>query len=240
MAKFLCDVVNEIWYNCLKDAYIFYTKVTTLNIMALLDTNSGGFHPIDMITLHMNMTQYYVQTDGIPQFIVIMEDAQKKMMQAGMPITNVDLVMMALAAVLAAQHFPPKVDDWDGLPTKACTWQAWKVAFHLSHLKRQHQLQALGGGKPLGGAHTVIPVFAPTINRIGAALKNLAGLNDTTVLQQLMAANLLLMALVALLMMANKKLVDALARNKGVASPAVASTTGGACMTNKPFLGNYC
>jgi hypothetical protein len=68
------------------------------------------------------MTQYYVQADGIPQFIVMMEDAQKKAKRAGMPIADVELVMMALAAVLAAQHFPRKVDDWEGLPAVDRTW----------------------------------------------------------------------------------------------------------------------
>jgi hypothetical protein len=40
MAKFLHNVVNEIWYNDLKNANTFYTKVTAINIMALLDANS--------------------------------------------------------------------------------------------------------------------------------------------------------------------------------------------------------
>jgi hypothetical protein len=183
-----------------------------------------------------------VQADGIPQFIVMTDDVQKKATRAGMPIANVKLVMMALAADLAAQHFPREVDDWEGLPTKARTWHAWKVAFCLAHLKRQRQCKALVGGKPLGRAHAVILASAPTINCISMALKNLAlaALNDTTVLQQLTAANLLLKALVTLLTMANKKLVDALARNKDVALPAAALTTGGGCSTNKPFPWNYC
>jgi hypothetical protein len=79
--------------------------------MAHLDANSGGLHAIDMISLCSNMTQYYVQVDGIPQFIVMMEDAQKKAKRAGMPIANVKLVMMASAAVLAARHFLQEVDD---------------------------------------------------------------------------------------------------------------------------------
>jgi len=101
-----------------------------------------------MISLRTNMTQYYVQADGIPQFIVMMEDAQKKAKRAGMPIGNVKLEMMASAAVLAAQHFPLEVDDWEGLPAVDHTWRAWKVAFRLAHLKHQRQLQASGGGKP--------------------------------------------------------------------------------------------
>jgi hypothetical protein len=187
VAKFLCDVVDEIWYNSLKDADTFYTKVTAIEIMALLDANSGGLHAVDMISLHTNMTYYYVQADGIPQFIVMMEDAQKKAKRAGMPIGDVELVMMASAAVLAVQHFPREVDDWEGLPAVDRTWRAWKVAFRLAHLKRQRQLQASGGGKPLGGAHSVLPAPPVSIDRLGAALDNiaLAAANDTTVLQQL-------------------------------------------------------
>jgi hypothetical protein len=33
-----------------------------------------------------------------------------------MPIADIELVMMASAAVLAAQHFLREVDDWEGLP----------------------------------------------------------------------------------------------------------------------------
>jgi hypothetical protein len=40
-------------------------------------------------------------------------------------------------------------------------------------------------------------------------------------------------------MTANKKLADALARNKGVALPAATPTTGKGHSINKPFLGNY-
>jgi hypothetical protein len=102
MSKFLCDVINNIWYNYLKNTNTFYMKITAINIMFLLDTNSGGLHALVMILLCADMMQYYVQVDGIPQFIVMMEDAQKKAKWASMPIANVELVMMALAAVLAA------------------------------------------------------------------------------------------------------------------------------------------
>jgi hypothetical protein len=90
------------------------------------------------------------------------------------------------------------------------------MAFRLAQLKCQRQLQASGGGKPLGGAHAVISTAAPTIDCIGKALENLplAALNDTAVLQQLTAANLALTLLVTSFMATNKKLVDALAGNK--------------------------
>jgi hypothetical protein len=145
---------------------------------------------------------------------------------------------MASAAVLAAQHFPREVDDWEGLPAVDRTWRAWKVAFRLAHLKRQRQLQASGGGEPLRGANAVLPTPAVTIDRLGTALDNLAlaAANDTTVLQQLTAANWALTTSNASLTAANKKLSEALAR---VPAPAP-STPRLPKPVNKPKRGNYC
>jgi hypothetical protein len=74
-AKFLCETVDEVWYNDLKDTDIFYTMVTALKIMTFLDANSNSLHAINMISLNTNMHQYYMQADGIPQYIIMLEDA---------------------------------------------------------------------------------------------------------------------------------------------------------------------
>ncbi len=172
-----------------------------------------------------------------------MEDAQKKANWAGMPIADVELVMMASAAVLAAQHFPQEVDDWEGLPAINHTWRAWKVAFRLAHLKCQRQLQASGVGGPLGSAHTLTPAPAATIDRLGTALDNLAltAAKDTTVLQQLTASNLALLSLVTTLITANKKLAEALAKVKPMSPPAAMPGAPKPLRpTNMPFPGNYC
>jgi hypothetical protein len=101
-----------------------------------------------------------------------------------MPIAGIELVLMALAAVLAAQHFPHKVNDWEGLPSSSRTWAAWKMVFHLAHLKHQRQILASGGGKPLGWAHGVLPEVALTIGQLKIALNNLAlvATNNTAIL----------------------------------------------------------
>jgi hypothetical protein len=255
-----------VWYNNLKDADTFYTKVTAREIIAFLDANSGGLHAINMIALRTNMHNYYTQADGVPQYINMLEDAKKKATWAGMPIADVKLVMMASAAILAAQHFPREVNDWEGLPSASCTWTAWKTAFHLVHVKRQQQILASGGGEPLGGAHGVIPAATPAIGHLKTALDNLAlaATNNTGVLQQLIAANLALTATITLLTVTNKKLVDAATRRGGTSAatpgqgwtqaatpgwgwtqaatqavtPAV--TPVGIHATKKPCPGNYC
>jgi hypothetical protein len=140
-----------VWYNDLKGTNTFFTKVTACEIIAFLDANSEGLHAIDMISLRTNMHNYYTQADGIPQYINMLEDAQKKATRANMPIADVELVMMASAAVLAAQHFLRKVNDWEGLPSASRMWLAWKMAFHLAHVKRQEQILALGGGSLSAG-----------------------------------------------------------------------------------------
>ncbi len=174
----------------------------------------------------------------------MLEDAQKKAKRMGMPIADIKLVMMALAAVLAAQNFPPKVDDWEGLPSSSRTWVAWKTTFHLTHLKRQHQILAFEGGEPLGWAYGVLPEVTLTIGLLETAHDNLAlaATNNTAIFQQLTAANLALTTTVTILTATNKKLVDAAARAKGGGTSAVTLTTParGVWATQTPFPGNYC
>jgi hypothetical protein len=113
------------------------------------------------------------------------------------------------------------------------------MAFCLAHLKRQHQILASGGGEPLGRAHGVLPAAGPAIERLEAALNNLAlaATNNMAVLQQLTAANLALTATVGTLTVTNKKLVDAASCPRG---PPVGTLAGGARPTKTPFPGNYC
>jgi hypothetical protein len=159
-----------------------------------------------------------------------------------MPIADSELVMMASAAVLAAQHFPHEVDDWEGLPAAARTWTAWKTAFCLAHLKRQRQILTSGGGKPLRGAHGVTTDLLPAMDRLGSAFNNLAhaATNNTAVLHQLMAANLALTSTIATLTATNKKLVDIAAKtpSRGSATPMASSKNSRS--TKNLFPGNYC
>ena len=211
--------------------------------MAFLDANSGGLHAFDMLTLRTNMHGYYAQANGIPQYIIMLEEAQKKAKRVGMPIADIELVMMASVAVLAAMHFPCEVDDGKGLPTLGRTWSAWKTAFRSTHLKRQRQILALGGGEPLGGTHGVLPMDPPaTLDRLEVALDNLvlAATNDAAMLHQLTATNLALTNTVAALTPTNKKLVEAAATRVPATPPGTGSRLPGIKASNKPFKGNYC
>jgi hypothetical protein len=160
-----------------------------------------------------------------------------------MPIADVKLVMMASAAILAAQHFLQEVDDWEGLLAINHMQRAWKVAFHLAHLKLQCQLQASGVGGTLGSTPAVTLDPAVTTDQLGTAFNNLAliAANNTTVLQQLTVSNLALSSLVTTLTAANKKLADALAKSKSTSPPAaMPGAPKPVRSTNTPVPGNYC
>jgi hypothetical protein len=45
-AKFLCEIVDEVWYNGLKDADTFYTKVTALKSSCSSMPTAGGCTPL--------------------------------------------------------------------------------------------------------------------------------------------------------------------------------------------------
>ena len=151
-SKFLRDTVDKVWYAGLNNEDTFYTKVLALDIMAFLNANSRGLYAVDILTLRTIVHGYYAQADNIPQYIIMLEEAQKKAKWAGMPIANIELMMMASLAVLSVQHFPSKVDDWEGLPAAGRLWVAWKMAFRLTHLKRQCQILASGGGGATRGS----------------------------------------------------------------------------------------
>ena len=185
-------------------------KVLAIKTMAFLDTNSGGLHFVDKLSLWTIMHGYYVQADGIPQYIIMLEEAQKKAKRVGMPITNIKLAMMVFAAVLAVMHFPRKVDDWEGLPMTGHTRLAWKKGFHSTHLKCQRQILASWEESSMGEC----TVCFPRIHRrrlIASRPHSTTWHNNTAMLQQLKAANLGITNSVTVVTATNKKLVDAAA-----------------------------
>ena len=100
----------------------------------------------------------------------------------------------------------------------------------------------LGGGKPLGGVHGVLPTDPPaTLNCLEIALNNLAlaATNDTAVLQQLTVANLALTNSVTALTATNKKLVEASAKRVPGTPPETGCPPGSGA-PKKPFPRNYC
>ena len=192
VVKFIRTAVDETWYKDLKDSESFYNAVTAADLIDHLDKNCGGLHAIDLVNLPTEMLAYYAAAEGIPEYINMLEDAQRKAQRAAMPIADVQLVAIASTAVLGSQQYPRATEDWEALATSAKTWTAWKKAYRAAHIARKRQLLASGTSEPFGGAHaaSTLPPEG-TLDRLDGYLDNLANAatQEKSTFAQLVANN---------------------------------------------------
>jgi hypothetical protein len=98
--------VNNTWIWDLSNPEKFYSKVTALAIFGHLCKCSGGLHVLDMVSLTIQMSQYYKGMLDIPEYIFLLEGAHRKAARARLPVTNQILTVLASTALLAADIFP--------------------------------------------------------------------------------------------------------------------------------------
>jgi hypothetical protein len=132
-AKFICNAVDKIWYRDLRHARSFYTRVTAKQLLTHLDVNCGGLHPSELVHLPNDMLGYYTAADGIPEYINMLEEAQRKLAQANLPMSDTQLVAIASTLVLAANDFPRTTEEWEVLPPANKTWVAWNTVQPTPH-----------------------------------------------------------------------------------------------------------
>lgn len=202
-SKFIRDMVDELWYRDLRHARSFYNNVTAKQLMEHLDANCGGLHPVELVSLPTEMMQYYAQVDGIPEYINKLEEAQRKLARANLPMSDDQLLAIASTSVLASGHFPRPTDEWEAKPRNQKTWTAWKAHYRNAHLARKRQMLAAGtaglGGGGMANAVTAVEdatISDDTLAKLDGYLDNLAAAATTekSTLAQLVENNATLMA----------------------------------------------
>jgi hypothetical protein len=121
---FIETVVNDTWICDLCNPKKFYSNVTALAIFNHLCKRSGSLHALDMVSLTVQMSQYYKGTPDIPKYIFLLEDAQRKADRARLPVTNQTLTVLASTTHLAADTFPRTTELWEELDPANKTWAA--------------------------------------------------------------------------------------------------------------------
>ena len=198
VAKFIREAVDEIWYRDLRHARSFYTSVTAVQLLDHLDANCGGLHPSELVNLPTEMMGYYALADGIPEYINMLEEAQRKLARANLPMSDDQLLAIASTAVLASEHFPRPTDEWEAQPRHLKTWAAWKLHYRAAHIARKRQM--LAASRSGGTANAVTPddeaISPDTFARLDGYLDNLAAAATTerTTLSQLIENNTTLTA----------------------------------------------
>ena len=201
MAKFIRDAVDELWYRDLRHQRSFYTNVTVKQLIEHLDANCGGLHPSELVNLPTEMMTYYDKADGIPEYIDLLEEGQRKLARANLPMSDDQLLAIASTAVLASGHFPRPTDEWEALPRASKTWAVWKTRYRAAHIARKRQLLA-SGTSSLGTAYTATQgdtITPDTFACLDGYLDNLAAAATTerTTLNQLIKTNASLTTTVA-------------------------------------------
>jgi hypothetical protein len=57
------------------------------------------------------MMTYYDKADGIPEYIDLLEEGQRKLARANLLMSDDQLLAIASTAVLASGHFPRPTDE---------------------------------------------------------------------------------------------------------------------------------
>ena len=88
MTQFVLTVVADTWVRELHDTKKIYTKVAPMDLLSHLQAGCMGRHLVDLLELHNEMQRYHLEVEGIPEYINILEDAQRQAVQAGQTIAN--------------------------------------------------------------------------------------------------------------------------------------------------------
>ena len=116
IVKFIRDSVDDLWHKDLKSIDTFYSHVTGYDLLRLLETNCGGLHPTELVSLPQDMLGFYARSNGIPEYINELEEARCKLACGNLPMSDDAVLAIASTSVMASQHFPQATDDWEALP----------------------------------------------------------------------------------------------------------------------------
>ena len=94
-----------MWYKDLCNAVTFYNSVTAYDLLQHLIANSGGLHQNDLINLSTEMLHYYAESEGIPEFILKLEEAREKLARGSLLMSDAILLATASSQVFASLHY---------------------------------------------------------------------------------------------------------------------------------------
>ncbi len=127
--KLIRAAVEEVHINKLKDGTTFFHKVKARDLLEHLEKNSTGLHALNIVTLRTNMLLFYKNAASMPDFILTMEEAQKKAKRTELPILDIELAMYAATSVLQSGDYKKETDKWEGRNASKKTWTEWKQAY---------------------------------------------------------------------------------------------------------------
>ena len=208
-------IVVDTWAQELRDTDTIYTEVDSQYLFAHLQAGCTGRHALDLLALHNEMQRYHLEVEGIPEYINMLEDAQRQAGQGGHTITDKTLLFFAIMVMLTSKQSPWANDDWEDQAKRDKTWASWKLTYKQAHTKTRFKAQAHESSTKSGAANSAarLESHLPLDNQLERDSSNVktlegyfnnlsaAATNEKDVLKQLVLNNTTLAA-------SNKSLVD--------------------------------
>ena len=97
--QFVLAVVADTWVHELQDTDSLYTKVVPKDLFSHLQVGCTDRHALDLLALYNEMQRYHLEVEGIPEYINMLEDAQRQDGQAGRMIADETLLLFASTAM---------------------------------------------------------------------------------------------------------------------------------------------
>ena len=76
--SFILKVVEDTWVRRLQYSDSFYTRVSPMDLLDLLDKHSGGIERADFVAMFDTMHIWWAEDPSVPEFINRFYDTQKK------------------------------------------------------------------------------------------------------------------------------------------------------------------
>jgi hypothetical protein len=103
--------VEEVYINKCKDGTTFFHKVYMRGLLEHQEKNSTGLHALNIVEFRSNMLLLYKHAASMPDFILAMEEAQKKAKRAELPILGIKLAMYATTSILQLGNYKKETDN---------------------------------------------------------------------------------------------------------------------------------
>ena len=152
--QFVLTVVANTWVRELRDSNSLYTKVSPKDISAHLQAGCTGRHALDLLELHNEIQRYHLEVEGIPEYINMLEDAQRQAGRVGRTISDKTLLLLASTTMLISERFPRDNNAWEERADRDKTWAQWKTAYKKAHAQARVKAQANDGSVKFGAANS--------------------------------------------------------------------------------------
>ena len=151
--QFILAVIEDTWVQELREPETFYTDITPEALLYHLQAGCTGRHALDLLALHIEMERYHLEVEGIPEYINMLEDAQKKQ---GGPAkkSRKKILLFESTEMLTTERYPRAKNYWEDRSEDEKTWANWKTNYKKAHAKARVKAQAANGDDKLVAANT--------------------------------------------------------------------------------------